>query len=279
MRNRILCVAWTAVALVVGVLAGCGGSDSSAAAGFATGRVTMADGKPLAGDIKDIAISIYGVTEAGQRVTLSAVVKPDGTYRQKLTPGQYSFEPAKITVVSGTNEFSLPLEPVGNLASKNRDSAEPIEQDFVWKTSGVTPYGQSNGSDIGNARHWYGMSIGMRLAGYREDKKAPGVMPPVGTKLIFTIKPVGKGIDGSELQAVTVEREFKDTYTSHDINDLVPGDYEVTGVAAFPDGTTRPLVFQGDGNYPDFVATLKAPLAKDGLIGGMAKQLVSWSFD
>lgn len=260
-----------------------GGKDSPAAnageakavkaeANYISGRVTMADGKPLTGDIKDITVSIYGVSEAAERVQYSPALKPDGTYRQKVSGGQYAFNTGQITVLGNNNEFRYPLEAVGNLWNKNRDAAEGIVQDFVWKVTGPTPYGQSSGLDPNNATHWYGMCIGLRADGWRNDiNKAPMTIPD-GTKLTLTLKPMTKAIDGRELQTIAVERTYSaGNWKNPDINDLPPASYELTGTATLPDGTVKPLLMQGRGDYPNYKPSVSIPLEKDNIIGGMAK--------
>jgi hypothetical protein len=243
-----------------------------AEANYISGRVTMADGKPLAGDIKDITVSIYGVSEAAERVQYSPAVKPDGTYRQKVSGGQYAFHTSHITVLGNNNEFRYPLEAVGNLWSKNRDAADGIVQDFVWKVTGPTPYGQSNGLDPNNATHWYGMCIGLRADGYRNDIKKAVMAIPDGTKLTFTLKPMSKAIDGRELETITVERTVSASDRKNpDINDLPPASYELSGTATLPDGTVKPLLLQGKGDYPKYKPSVSIPLEKDNLIGGMMK--------
>lgn len=279
------------VAIVAMSVVGCGGEENAgpnegptqAKAGYITGKVTMPDGKtPPTGQIKDIAISIYGVSEAAEKVSYSPAVKPDGTYSQKVSGGQYAFSSSKITVIfNGTAEFTLPLEPVGNLWNKNRDAAEGIAQDFVWKPTGVTPYGQSNGADTKNHTHWYGMSVGMAWQTYRSDIKKGATPPPDGTKLVFTCTPKSKSIDGSDLQPIVKELTFdsKKIYPNEDIADLPPADYEITGVAKLPDGSSKPILLQGVGDYPNFVTTMKAKLERDGIIGGYFKLNAGYGID
>ncbi len=241
------------------------------------GKVTMEDGAPLQGDIKDVTITIRGVTEAGERVTFVPVVKPNGTFRQKVPAGQYSFSTSKVAVHFQNVPFTFALEPVGNNWSKNQDASEGIEQNFVWKVTGPTPR-VAGLSDVNNHTHWYGMSVGMQFSIYRSDKKQASVAPPEGTKLVFTVTPTSLSIDGRELKPVTIERVVSPNATqkNDDLNDLVPAIYDIVGVAVLPDGSSKPLLFQGAGNYPNYVTTLKAPLQNDALIGGMSKQLVTW---
>gem|GEM_PF-2433019 len=248
-------------------------------ANYAVGRVTFADGSPITGEVIDIKIGIQGVSEAGEKIYYNAIVK-NGAYKQKLVAGQYSFSPAKIVMKHGETEFTLDLEPVGRNWNKNQDAADGIVQDFVWKPTGqAETYGAK--PDPNNATHWHGMCFGMRFATYREDKKAGAEMPPEGSKLFFTLTPKSKGIDGSELKPITIEREWrpKDIFYNDDLNDIMPADWEITGVIKLPDGTTKNLVFQGTGDYPNFVKTGRGPLQYDNIIGGMAKQLMSWGVE
>jgi len=255
------------------VLASCGGGADEAtgvvpAANGIVGKVTMEDGGPPRGEIKDIAISVYGVSDAAEKVSYSPAVKPDGTYQQKVAGGQYGFHPARITVLYNGGEFTFPLEPVGPLWNKNRDAAEGIVQDFVWRVTGPTPYGRSEGLDPGNHTHWYGMSINLRADGWRNDINAAPTAIPVGTKLVFTLKPGGKSIDGRDLETMTFERTYSDqTAFDPDINDIPPAPYELTGKATLPDGTTKPLLLQGPGDYPNYKATVAIVVAKDAILG------------
>ncbi len=253
------------------LLSACGASGESGPikpkGNVIAGRVTMEDGSPLRGDIQDVVIGISGVSGAGQEVSYTPVVKPDGTYSQKVAHGMYSFSSnlfCYVVIMYGDIEFHLPLEHVGRKWSKRQDSEEGIVQDFVLKFTGPTPYGKSEGLNIGNATHWYGLSIGMSASSYREDIKQSVPMPPVGTKLTFTLKATGNGVDGRPLAApVTLERVWQDRYTSVDLSDLMPAPYEVTGTATLPDGTTKRLLFQGPGDYPNYKPALSLPLQSD----------------
>jgi hypothetical protein len=278
--------AWSLLLLI-----GCGGGDSAKdnngdgskpgvpTANYAVGKITMEDGSPISGEVKDYMISIYGVSEAGEKVNYSPAVV-NGRYKQKLVPGQFSFNPSKIQMQFGNDFFTYNLVPVGSNWNKHRDAAEGIVQDFIWKPIGqAETYGAP--ADQNNATHWHGMSLGMRFATYREDKKAAAVVPPDGSKLIFTLTPTSKGIDGKDLKPLVIERDWrpKNTTTNADLNDFMPGNYEITGICKLPDGSTKSIVFQGMGDYPNFVNKGKVPLMVDRLIGGMAKQLMSWGLE
>ncbi len=248
-----------------------------AAAGSAVGRITMAEGQPLRGEVKDISISISGVSAAAERVQYSPAVKPDGTYRQKLAPGQYVFNMSTITVLYQNGEHRLPLEPVGTAWSKNRDAEEGIVQDFLWKVTGPTPYGQSEGLDTNNATHWYGMSIGLRADGWRNDTNAAPTAIPDGTKMTFTLEATGPAIDGRQLEPIVVERTFDNRSLSNlDIADVPPAPYRLSGTATLPDGSTKPLLLQGHDEYPAYVPTLQIKVEKDNILGKIAKPLLTF---
>lgn len=247
------------------------------------GRVTMADGSPITTAGATYSIGISGVSSAGERVGFSAAVKADGTYAQKVPDGSYQIRYGKITVPYRDLKFTFDLEPQGDQYANDRDASEPITQDFVWKTTGPKRLFSDGKHDPNNHTHWYGMQLGMRFSGYREDLKAPAVQPPAKTKLTFTLTPMtgAKAIDGSELKPVVIEREYDPgkTTPNDDLNDFMPGDYDLTGTATLPDGTTKTIVFQGNGNYPNYVKVGKATLGADGIIGGMWKQPFGWGFE
>jgi hypothetical protein len=258
------------------------GAQSTAApvkaeSGFIVGRVVGEDGKPIA-VAEDISINVYGVSEAGEKVSYSPAVKADGTYRQKLVPGSYRIGRSMIKVRHGEDVFSFPLVPEGNLYKKDRDAADGIEQNFVWKVTGSTQEGEA---DPNNHTHWHGMSIGMRFNTYRDDLKKGTTAPPAGTKLIFTLTPTSKCIDGRELKPVEIERQWdpSEIFPNKDLNDLPPADYTITGVARMPDGSTRKILLQGSGDYPAFKQSAKAPLQVDKIIGTMAKPPIGFVID
>lgn len=250
--------------------------EQKAEGGYAAGRVTFEDGSPITGDVQDLSISITGVSDAGEKVSYTPIVK-NGTYRQKLVAGQYRFGPGRIKVRFGQNVYTLDLVPVGPNWSKNQSAEDGIVQDFVWKPTGLREtYGAT--PDPNNATHWHGMSLGMRFQTWRSDtNKAPDMLPE-GTKLVFTLNPTSKSIDGRDVKAIVMERDWrpKDITTNDDLNDLPVANYELTGIAKLPDGTTRPLLLQGKGNYPNFVQKGIVTVEYDNILGGLWKQPFGW---
>ncbi|MEO5961550.1 MAG: hypothetical protein ABIR80_20760, partial [Opitutaceae bacterium] len=108
----------------------------------------------------------------------------------------------------------------------------------------------------------------------------PTVLPE-GTKLVFTLKPTSKSIDGRDLKPIVVERDWrpKAGTMNDDLNDLPPATYELTGIAKLPDGTTRPILLQGKGVYPKFAEMGVVTVEYDGILGGMWKQPFGWVTD
>jgi hypothetical protein len=148
--------------------------------GFATGRVTMADGSPLPATVERVDIQIQ---RAAQQGGASPSVQTDGTFRQALPAGQYRFAAEWVLVGHRGRTLRLPLEPVGEAARQPRESADGIVQNFVWKVTGPTPLGLAQGSRPDNHTHWYGLPIQTSPAGYRWD------WLPQGTRLTLTPPP------------------------------------------------------------------------------------------
>lgn len=245
---------------------------------YAIGRVTFEGGKPITGDVDDYIISIHGVSEAGEKVSYTPIVK-NGAYKQKLVPGQFRFGSSKIKVRFGEQVYVCDLVPVGRNWNKNQDAADGIVQDFVWKPTGLREtYGAK--ADPNNATHWHGFNVGMRFETWRSDTNKAPTRLPEGTKLVFTLTPTSKSIDGRELKPITLEREWRLTGVSNDdLNDLPAANYELTGIAKLPDGTTRPILLQGPGAYAKFVHKGIVTVGYDNILGGMWKQPFGWVTD
>ncbi len=264
--------------LLVSLVSVASAADIKPQKNIAAGRVTFADGKPITGDIADYQINLYGVSAAGEKLSLSAVVK-DGTYKQNLVPGLYAFNPAKIKVRLGETVFTLPLLAVGKLWNKVQKADDGIVQDFVWKPTGqANTHGERPNPN--DHTHWYGMSLGMTFQGWRSDTNQAAAKLPSGTKLLFTLTPLSRSIDGRDLQPFVIEREWKPkaTYPNDNLNDFPPANYEITGIAKLPNGSTRPILFQGRGDYPKYVTKGKVPLESDG-DGAYWLQLMGWVTD
>lgn len=279
---------WIIFAATLASLAGCGDESAQAQnaatpqANVIAGRVTTADGKPITTPGATFNLSASGVAmKSGEKVSFSLAVKPDGTFKQKVPEGSYQVRYGKITVPYGGDSFTFDLEPQGTEYKNDRDSSDGIVQDFVWRVTGPTLMYKDSKLDPNNHTHWNGMNVGVRFATYREDLKGPPpIALPEGTKLTFTLTPVSgkKAIDGSELKVVTFERDWrpKDVTPNDDLNDFLPGEYTLTGVAKLPDGKSLPLVFQGAGDYPNYRDAGKVTVAMDNILGRLWKPTFSF---
>lgn len=247
--------------------------------GFAAGRVTMPDGARLGGRVQEVVVPINGISIAGERVSYSPEVGDDGSYRQRLAPGQYRFGAGSVTVRLGEREFRLPLEPVGERWNRNRDAADGIAQDYVWKTNGATPYGRSSGQETNNHTHWYGAHVRAAWQTWRADINKGTTPPPAGSKLRFMVRPLSPTVHGQPLAPFVVERDWDPRTGNKDLNDLPPADLEITGVVVLPDGSSKPMRFQGQGDYPNFKPALQAPLTPGGVGGAYAPLNAGWVID
>jgi len=216
------------------------------------------------------------VSGVGERVGFSPTVNADGTFRQKLPDGIYHMPYGWLTVPFEGKNYELWLEPTN--PTGDRESAGGIVQDFVWKLTGPKP---DVNADVNNHTHWYGISFTCRFSTYREDlKKAPTPLPE-GTKLIFTLKPLSKLVDGSEAKTLTVERDWrpKDITPNDNLNDLPPANYEITGVAKLPDGSSKPILLMGKGDYPKFNPSAKIILEPDTTMRHFFAPPIGWVTD
>jgi PDZ domain len=240
--------------------------------GFAVGRITLPDGSPLPASVVGVRIWINGVTTAGRDVSYEPLVQPDGIYRQALAAGQYRFSTGYVSARHGGKTFEVPLEFVGDLATRSRDAADGLVQDFVWKATGATARALALGPDPSNHTHWYGTRIATSPGGWRGDfddrggrvnRSRADRLIPEGSKVTLTLRPLTASIDGRAVAPVTIERLVPGNVGAN-FHDLAPADYELTGVATLPDGRRTPLTFRGsEENRLGFVRAPRVNLAWD----------------
>jgi len=217
--------------------------------GYATGRITSADGKPIA--IKDVSFAIF-ITGRNETNTIQFSYAPevdeDGNYEQKLKPG-FIYRTVSVIMDIPFNErkFQLELSPVGN-AAKDRSPEKGFVQDYVWKLQGGRPVPSTREkNDEFDYNHWYGATVQMQYKSFRDDTRANIPPAPKGSKCVFTLTPKGKMIDGGAGKEVTFTREYDPLFgvLKNDgiQTDLILGNYTVKGVEVAEDGSKKPLVF------------------------------------
>jgi hypothetical protein len=205
--------------------------------GVVTGRVLGPDGKPITVPGAKISVFLHGVSvKSGEKVSYMPPVGANGIYTQKVADGSYAFTGARLELSYGGQQFAFPLDPVGDDRA-NRDSADGIVQDYVWKLRGARP---GVTVDENNHTAWYGASIKMLFNTYREDLKKPVEQGPAGTKVIFTLTPTGPLVDGSAGEVLTFTREYDPK--GHGIKngtlpDIPLGPYTLKVEEIAPDGT------------------------------------------
>ena len=93
---------------------------------------------------------------------------------------------------------------------------------------------------------------------------------------MFTLKPTSRSIDGRELQPITVERDWQPNATHKaTLNDLPPANYEITGLAKLPDGTTKPILLAAVAGNMAFVTKASASV-EPYYNGGLASLMFGW---
>ncbi len=213
--------------------------------GYARGHVLGQDGKPISVQGAKISVSIYGVSsKSGEKVSYNPRINADGSYEQKLVDGTYAFGGARIDLPFNGKRYVFELYPVGEDDRSDRESEKGIVQDYTWKLTGLRP---GEDADESNFTKWYGGSVRMQFGFYRDDLKKSVPQPPAGTKCVFTLKPEGKLIDGSEGKTLTFTRVFDPLLSglkNGNLPDIPVAVYTVSGEEVLPDGTKKPLLIQ-----------------------------------
>lgn len=178
------------------------------------------------------------LTAVGEGSNLYPPIAPDGTFKLKLPQGLFYPPRATMTFSFEGKNYFADLDPV-NPVQGTRNGTEGIVQNFVWRITGPKP-GALN-PDVNNATHWFGFTTPVLFMPYADDtQKSPKPLVE-GTRLVWTLKPTSKLIDGTEAKTLTIERVWRDrSYREIDaLNDVPPANYEVSAVTITPDGTTK----------------------------------------
>jgi len=251
-------------------------AESGHFTGHFTGRITRADGSPITLPGVEYKIGINGVTAVGENNTFRPPVGPDGTFKLKLPQGLFYPPYGTITFPFEGKKYIADLDPV-DPGKGMRDGAAGIVQNFVWRITGPKP--SALNPDVNNATHWFGITIPVNFKSYRDDTQQVVKPLPDSTRLVWTLKPTSKLIDGSEAKSLTVERKWSvSALSSIDaLNDLPPANYEVSAVATLPDGSTKPVLHyeMDDRRYKPTVKLILQPYANDGAVWTLPT-MISW---
>ena len=223
------------------------------------GRISNVDGSPITLSGVEFEISINGVTSVGENNNFRPPVSPDGTFKLSLPQGLFYPPYGTITFPFEGKNYIADLDPV-NPYKGTRDGTPGIVQNFVWRITGPKP--SALNPDVNNATHWYGITLPVNAATYRDDTQQSVKPLPDGTKLVWTFTPTSKLIDGSEGKPVTIERKWSAMSYLESINDLPPANYEFSVVAILPDGMSKPALVH-DWDERKYKPTAKLTLQPD----------------
>jgi len=240
---------------------------AAAAPGQFSGRVTNADGSRITLPGVRFSIAINGITAVGENNRFPVSVGADGTFSLKLPRGMFYPPYGTITFPFEGKNYVADLDPV-NPGEGTRNSAGGIVQNFVWRITGPKP--RALNPDINNATHWFGITVPLLFQPYRSDNQQVMRPLPDGSSIVWTLRPTSKLIDGSEAKLLSIKRRWSEMASpSMDaLNDLPPTNYEVSGVATLPDGSTKLLLLQDmdDRKYKPTSRLVLAPYANGGTV-------------
>lgn len=88
--------------------------------------------------------------------------------------------------------------------------------------------------------------------------------------LTFTLKPLSKQIDGDEAKPITVEKVYSISTYFDGLHDLPPANYEASGTATLPDGSTKRILLSvpgaNSGTFSPSVQSILQPYSNTGEI-------------
>jgi hypothetical protein len=215
---------------------GGGGGGGSAEPNVVSGRVTDAQGDPVA----DATITVAGYTGTGSNVVEEATTGSDGTYRIPVPEGLYDVRGVAAVQHAGQS-FVLDLHPASG-ACEEAMSADGIVADFRLELSGLLPcYGDPDPEDYSS---YSGATIDLSYAFPRS--------LPADAVVTVTLEPDGPLADGSEGQPLTFTRTVAalDAFAgpieeSRYLHDIPLGAYRISGTVE-SGGTTQALRFRTD---------------------------------
>jgi hypothetical protein len=214
--------------------------------GYASGKITRPDGKPIGIPGVTYDLYIHGISGAAEKVSYSPKPNPDGTWSTKLVGGIYHAPQcsAKIPFAGGTYTYHLiPTADLGDI-----DAEKGMVADFTWKMTGPCN-NDGQRPDPANATHWIGGSCSLIWDRNYSDAagKVLSNIPSDGAILRFTAVPKGKAIDGSDPKPIVWDRGYDTLLSSvkpSALNDMPPteGGWTISGKEVLPNKTEKPLL-------------------------------------
>lgn len=203
--------------------------DAATKPGYLTGQATRADGRPLGG----VQLRIFGTTDVGQRSSLDARTKADGTFSVRLPSGNFSLRDALWPVNINGRPYRLPLYLSGE-DNSDFDSTEGATAQLVLRMSGKISAEKPDADE--NA--WFGGTIELEWIG--SDGRTADKLPE-NAQLEVRLTPTSPLFDGTASTPVVHTRTLSWARANRIISDVPLADYEVR-VALKTAGQTTPLL-------------------------------------
>lgn len=205
---------------------------------YVVGRALTMANRPLSG----VEISIFGSTARGDRVHFQTRTNAQGLYSQRVPDGIYGVGASLKTRYNNFN-YQFALHPEDGKTGVNLDAAPGIVKNFRWKISGLKP-GETAGTAGSHTEpnKYYGgaLSVSSREKGF-----GGVVYFPAGSKLVLSLVPRAKRIDGSTGSPVFFGVSFPENSTrslSYYASNIPVGLYTLKAALRRADGTTAPLL-------------------------------------
>jgi hypothetical protein len=217
-----------------------GTSDGAAGAaepGVIKGQVTDAQGDPIAG----AQMRLTGYTASFNGSDEDLVTDASGVYRAEVTDGLWEVHGEAAIEFDG-EPYVFDLRPADGDCEAQMSSGG-IVKDFVLEISGLDVcYDYVDPESEGS---YNGATVVL-------DYQAPRSLP-ADAQLEFTLEPMGPTADGSDGRVVTFDRtaaalesSFGDLDETAYLYDIPLGNYEMSGTATLPDGSTQQLRFASE---------------------------------
>lgn len=197
-------------------------------AGYLTGRAIKADGSPLSG----VRLRAFGTTDSGQRSSLNARTKADGTFSLRLASGNFSLREAVWPVTHEGRGYLLPLYLQGE-DNEDFDSTEGAVVRLILQMEGKVSVRKSDMDE--NA--WFGGTIEIELI---NSDGTTAITLPENATLAIALTPRSTRFDGAPAAPVRYTRELSWQRTSRIITNVPLATYEAQ-VSLITGGTVMPL--------------------------------------
>ncbi len=199
-----------------------------------SGDILGLDGKPIA-NVLSYRVSVWGTTIAAERTRYGLEVDKNGHYEQQVPDGLYQVTATCVVEHSG---HRLPVDLVwldDRKVGVDQASASGIVRDFRMVISGLRP-----GEDPKGERAFFGGILAVNGPAYTLTGGSFSTRHP-GAKVLLTITPQGPLLDGSRMDAVTIDIDSADLNYSSNRRNIPFGVYKASAMLVSKDGSKTPM--------------------------------------